>query len=313
MTPWRGRGLFTALPELSEKRVPPSALLISVVALAVAAAGNFLWPERLPDVFALLWLLALIPPFLLAYYKGWAGAALALGAGMVLLIGVEVGGSHLADREIRWWVVSAVIVVLIGVSLGAGAITDRLHRRASDALDLAFSDPLTGLPNRRVLDLFLQKAFSAAERGGELSVVLFDLDGLKQLNDTRGHSAGDDALRTVARVLAANTRASDVSGRLGGDEFLTILPGAPASSALAFAQRVSEELETAAGDRPDGIGLSTGIASHRPGMPGVQALIDAADDALYTAKESGRGRAVIAPSARAEATRTVPVRTPIEA
>lgn len=299
MAAWGGRTLFAALPELAEKRVPPSALLVSVLALGVAATGNFLWPERLPDVFALLWLLALIPPFLLAYYKGWEGAALALAAGMLLLIGVEVGGSYLADREIRWWVVSGVIVVLIAVSLGAGVITERLHRQASDALDLAFSDALTGLPNRRVLDLFLQKAFSAARRGGELSLVLFDLDDFKRLNDTRGHTAGDEALRAIARVLAANTRASDVSGRLGGDEFLTILPGATASAALAFAERVTHELRIAADDRAEGVTLSIGVASYRPEMQDLQELIDAADQALYQAKASGRGRAIVAPASSA--------------
>ena len=76
-----------------------------------------MFPEQLENYFALLWLLALVPPFLLAYYKGWEGATLALAIGMILLVGVEVGGSYLADREVRWWVVTGVIVVLITVSL----------------------------------------------------------------------------------------------------------------------------------------------------------------------------------------------------
>jgi len=279
-------------PGLNErKEVPPSALFVSVLALGAAATGNFLWPEGLSQALALFWLLALIPPFLLAYYKGWQGAAIALAAGMVLLIGVEIGGSYLANREIRWWVVSGVIVVLIAVSLGAGVISDRLHRQAHQALNLAHSDPLTGLPNRRILELFLQWNFQAAVRGRQLSIALFDVDGFKHHNDSGGHSAGDEVLRLIARILNLNTRAADLSGRIGGDEFLAVLGDEDSSGALAFADRILRQLNSLEAD--ERVGLSVGIATYEDGMTHWEDLLKAADVALYAAKESGGGRAVI--------------------
>lgn len=270
-----------------------SALLVSVLALGAAAAGNWFWPERLPDYFALLWLLALIPPFLLAYYRGWEGAALAVAAGMVLLIGVEVGGSFLGERSVRWWIVGGVIVVLILVSLGAGLSADRLHRQTNEALELAYADPLTGLPNRRILDLFFHKEFAAAERGGALTIVLFDVDGFKRYNDTRGHSAGDDVLRLVGDSLAGNTRAMNLSGRQGGDEFLALLPGERAMGAVHFAERVRDTVADAPRARDEGISVSAGVAAYDPTMRAPKDLVDAADRALYAAKRLGGDRVVV--------------------
>lgn len=275
------------LPGLEPQPVPLSALLISILALAIASFVNLFWIESLPEYFALLWVLALIPPFLLAYYRGWEGAALALAAGMILLIGVEVGGSVLTERDIRWWILGGVIVVLILVSLGAGLVTDRLHKRETDALQLAYADPLTGLPNRRILDLFLNKEFAAAQRGAPLSVVTFDIDGFKDFNDARGHTAGDDALRLVGVVLASNTRAMNTSGRLGGDEFLALLPGEPAAGARVFAERVREAVSQATLDRAHDITVSVGVAEYRSEMTTPKELLEAADRALYAAKGEG--------------------------
>lgn len=272
--------------------MPPSALVVSLLALAVAGAGNWFWPETLPDYFALVWLLALIPPFLLAYYRGWEGAALALAAGMILLIGVEVGGSFLADRQVRWWVVGGVIFVLILVSLGAGLTADKFHRRTTQALELAYADPLTGLPNRRILDLFFKKEFAAARRGGALSIAIFDVDRFKHYNDSRGHSAGDEVLRLVGRILSRNTRAMNLSGRQGGDEFLALLPGERAMGAVHFAERVRAELAQTDLARSEEISVSGGVASYDPAMATPTELLDAADRALYAAKETGGNRIV---------------------
>ena len=277
-----------SLPMGTKREVPRSALLVSVLALGTAASGNSLFPEQLENYFALLWLLALIPPFLLAYYKGWRGATLALAIGMVLLVGVEVGGSYLANREVRWWVVSGVIVVLITVSLGAGVISERLHQERSSALDLAYLDHLTGLPNRRTLEWFLGKEFAEAQRGRPLAIVLFDIDGFKEHNDKSGHAEGDRVLRVVADVLGTNTRASDLTGRMGGDEFLSILGGETADTAVTFARRVLRELEA----RTDLVGLSAGIAAYGPGVTSAADLLEQADRALYEAKSEGGGRVV---------------------
>jgi len=278
---------------LEGQRVPVSALVVSLLALAIASFVNLVWIDQLPEYFALLWVLALIPPFLLAYYRGWEGAALALALGMVLLIGVEVGGSLLTDREIRWYILSGVIVGLILVSLGAGIVTDRLHKRESDALQLAHEDALTGLPNRRILDLFLIKDFAGAQRGSQLAVVVLDIDGFKQFNDTQGHSAGDDALRLVGAALDTNTRAMNTSGRLGGDEFLSLLPGETGSGASYFAERVRKAIAGATLGRAQQITVSIGVAEFEPAMTSTEELLDAADRALYASKRMGGDRTVL--------------------
>ena len=281
------------VPDLKRRDVPASALVVSFLALAIASIVNLAWPEVLPDYFALVWVLALIPPFLLAYYRGWEGAALALAAGMILLIGVEVGGSLITNRVIRWWIVGGVIFMLIGVSLGAGAVAEKLHSHTSDALQMAFSDPLTGLPNRRILDAFLSKEFAAAQRGSALSVAVFDIDGFKSYNDTRGHSAGDDALRLVAGMLDKNTRAMNVSGRQGGDEFLALLPGEPLAGAYHFAERVRAAIADSAVARERSLTVSAGVAAYSPPMADPKELLEAADRSLYAAKRLG-GNAVVA-------------------
>lgn len=281
------------LPAAETTSVPVSALVVSVLALVIAGAVNFLWPAVIPEYSALLWLLALIPPFLLAYYRGWEGAALALAAGMVLLIGVEVGGSLLTDRAIRWWIVGGVILVLILVSLGAGLISEKHRRRTSEALHLAYADALTGLPNRRILDMFLWKEFAAARRGASLAIVLFDIDGFKRYNDERGHSAGDEILRLVARVLNHNTRAEDLSGRLAGDEFLALLLGQGVEGAMCFADRICAGLKEARLAREAGVTLSAGVAVFDPSMTAPEKLLDAADRALYAVKNLGGDRVVV--------------------
>jgi diguanylate cyclase (GGDEF)-like protein len=170
-------------------------------------------------------------------------------------------------------------------------ISDRLHRQAYQALNLAHSDPLTGLPNRRILELFLEKNFQAAKRGRQLSIALFDVDDFKHHNDTGGHSAGDEVLRLIARILNLNTRGADLSGRMGGDEFLAVLGDEDSSGALAFADRILRQLSSMGEDQK--VGLSVGIATCDESMASWDDLLKAADVALYAAKESGGGRAVI--------------------
>jgi len=147
---------------------------------------------------------------------------------------------------------------------------------------LSLTDPLTGLPNRRHMDIVLEKDFATAERGRDLSVVLFDLDDFKQFNDTAGHQAGDDALRRFAQILAGQTRAMNLAARYGGDEFIVILSDTDADGARYLVDRVVEEM--ARDHRMVGISASAGIAVYRPGMIGPEDLIRGADEALYRSK-----------------------------
>ncbi len=111
---------------------PPRALAISVFALLAAVVAAFLRPTQHGPVLGFIWVLALIPPFLLAFYRGWAGAAFALVGGMVALTGTEVLGREILDGRINWWVFGVATVALLVVSAGAGAVSELLQRSGGD-------------------------------------------------------------------------------------------------------------------------------------------------------------------------------------
>jgi diguanylate cyclase (GGDEF)-like protein len=142
---------------------------------------------------------------------------------------------------------------------------------------LSLTDPLTGLANRRQMDLVLRHAWSAAERGEGLALLMLDLDGFKELNDTRGHAYGDRMLCLAADVIRGEARGSDVVIRYGGDEFLVVLPRATARGAQALATRIRQRL---AGT----LSVSEGIASYRPTFASSEDLLKVADLNLYGSK-----------------------------
>jgi diguanylate cyclase (GGDEF)-like protein len=164
---------------------------------------------------------------------------------------------------------------------------------------LATRDGLTGLLNRTAAFEVIGRDLARAERDESVLMALYvDLDGLKALNDTYGHGAGDEAIRRTADVLAATTRRADVVARLGGDEFLVagVVPAGPPgiTEVRALAERVHGAI-TAARIRLDGdvevpLRASVGVAVSGPATATVADLIRAADDALYTAKRSGRSQ-----------------------
>lgn len=162
----------------------------------------------------------------------------------------------------------------------------------------ALTDPLTGLANRRHVQTMLDHSFAEARRyRSDLACVMIDLDHFKQLNDSRGHLEGDRLLRLLARVLEANSRASDVAGRYGGDEFVVLMPQTSPDVAHAVAKRVSEQFISAmigSFDPAPECSLSIGIASvTTSGAVTSDELVARADAALYAAKDRGKGCVVI--------------------
>ncbi|MSR23371.1 MAG: GGDEF domain-containing protein [Gemmatimonadetes bacterium] len=150
-----------------------------------------------------------------------------------------------------------------------------LHRERADVEDLALTDILTHLPNRRHARVFLENEFGAAERGRLLSVVLFDLDSFKEYNDRYGHQAGDDGLRHFAEILASTARRMNLSSRFGGEEFLTVLAGSDEEGALVFAERVREALASLRLSSGS-LTVSSGVATYHPSMRSPDELIAAA-------------------------------------
>ncbi|NML18039.1 diguanylate cyclase domain-containing protein [Azohydromonas caseinilytica] len=177
---------------------------------------------------------------------------------------------------------------------GAWEFTGFMHdiserKRLEAALStLALQDPLTGLLNRRAFTDATDKALHHLDRHGTPAALLFlDLDGFKRLNDTRGHQAGDDALVAVAQALRGGVRKNDVVGRLGGDEFVVLADGlGDAAQARAMAQKVLQAVREAVPG--SGLSCSVGIALARPRQSATE-LLQQADQAMYGAKQRGRG------------------------
>ncbi len=166
----------------------------------------------------------------------------------------------------------------------------------ADLRDQAIRDPMTGLFNRRFLDDTLERELARAARdGGPLSVIMLDLDHFKQLNDTHGHKAGDMALRAVGTLLHAKSRLGDFTCRYGGEEFVVIMPDTPLATALMRAEEWRVALlctaVTAQGQTLH-MTLSGGVAVFPRHGETPDALLRAADLALYAAKAAGRNRVV---------------------
>jgi diguanylate cyclase (GGDEF)-like protein len=158
---------------------------------------------------------------------------------------------------------------------------------------LAVTDPLTGLFNRRKLDEALDTEFERARRYGRpLSSVMIDLDGLKRINDTAGHPAGDKALEHVSKAIQGHVRRVDFPTRYGGDEFLILLPEVDKVEAAAIADRICSEIVKA---EIEGVQLSVsaGVAQLLPAHENTDDFLRAADQALYQAKRSGGQRIAI--------------------
>jgi diguanylate cyclase (GGDEF)-like protein len=161
----------------------------------------------------------------------------------------------------------------------------------------ATHDSLTGLLNRGAVLEFLDRDVASMHReGSSLGILFIDLDGLKEINDTHGHEAGDAALVAIARAIEATTRKSDIVGRLGGDEFILGRLGRPDRNGLTqladrILQNVTGQIVEIGGTKIV-VGCSIGIAVSGPADVEIDSIIHRADLALYKAKMQGRGRAV---------------------
>lgn len=197
----------------------------------------------------------------------------------------------------------AIVGLLISLLMAAGMLGIRrlfLDMRAQgERLDeLARHDPLTGLANRREVLTRLKAELSRSQRGFHpLSLLIFDIDHFKQINDTHGHAAGDQVLKNIARSANQNLRVVDSCGRIGGEEFLVILPDTGSDQALVVAERMRAAV---AGLKPAhdtlAVTISIGVVTcGGASIPAMEELLAAADRAMYVAKEAGRNRASVAP------------------
>jgi diguanylate cyclase (GGDEF)-like protein len=199
------------------------------------------------------------------------------------------------------------ISVCRGETTWAACLPHRSSALSSELQDLEESaslDPVTGLWNRRVLEQRLGEEFARhARSGGRLSLLMLDVDRFKSVNDRFGHAAGDAVLARVAELLRASLRTADIPVRYGGDEFAVVLPDTGKTEAFAVAEKLRLEIEgamveaegLAGGPMSVEIRVSIGVGAASGGVGSPEALLEAADRALYRAKEGGRNQVRLAP------------------
>lgn len=187
----------------------------------------------------------------------------------------------------------------IALSLQTAADLQRI-----DALEAEnVTDPLTKVYNRRYLDRRLEEEFTRSKRYAlDLSVLMLDVDHFKRINDTYGHPVGDAVLSTLGSLLKASFRDLDIVARYGGEEFLVICTNTAIDGAALVAERVRQLIESHQIETPDGSGasqtiqirISIGVAGLSASVGSKEELIQAADQALYRAKQEGRNRVIVA-------------------
>lgn len=189
-----------------------------------------------------------------------------------VIVNVKVGLHQYTGDHLR---LMTILANQAAVSIQNARLIERLAATAR-------TDPLTGLKNRRAFEHALQQRF-AVESPEPFSVIMLDVDGLKQVNDARGHAAGDAVLKRVAGVLSANLRDADVVTRWGGDEFVLLLPGMDQVGAVSLARRVGATLRDP-DDAAGAISVSIGTASFPADGSNAGSLLASADRSMYVDK-----------------------------
>ena len=192
--------------------------------------------------------------------------------------------------------VNHIAIILYDVT-DIAANRNALEKANHELEKLSRTDMLTQLNNRGFWEECLAQEFSRFQRYQTTSsVVMFDIDHFKKVNDTYGHQAGDEAIRQVSRILRENLRKTDIAGRYGGEEFGVILGNTDAESAITFCERVREQVEAVTvvhEEHKIKFTVSLGISQAAASTEDYKAWLEQADQALYTAKESGRNQTIV--------------------
>ena len=213
-----------------------------------------------------------------------------------LIRGLDIGVNDYLIRPID----QQELIARLATQVKRKRYNDHLRASVAETIEMAVTDGLTGLHNRRYLDSHLATLFERARsRRRPLSVMITDIDRFKSINDTYGHDIGDDVLREFAARLRKNVRGIDLACRMGGEEFVVVMP----DTEPAIAEKVAERIRAHIAQTPFGVGgegkaidvtVSVGVSALRHAGDTVEAMMKRADVALYEAKNGGRNRVVAA-------------------
>ena len=216
----------------------------------------------------------------------------------ITLLGVYLVFGDAAFGPANAFYTASIVPILVAVPVcyATARMAVQLHEAHARLKELAHTDELTGLINRRSFFQRAESILADAEQGSEpLSLLVIDADYFKQLNDTYGHATGDAALQFITEQLSASVRKSDLVCRLGGEEFAVLLPGMDAAEANRLAERIVKRIAERPmvwEDKIIEMSVSCGIADTQVGHD-MTTLFKAADDAMYAAKHSGRNRQML--------------------
>jgi diguanylate cyclase (GGDEF)-like protein len=218
--------------------------------------------------------------------SGWLHTALALAFYAVTLSAMT------SAPPLTPWLMTAGTMIVIGSMVAS--LRGRVDRLVAQLAAAATRDPLTGLLNRRgFADVIAAELERARRAERPFSLLVADIDRFKLVNDRVGHSGGDVVLRRIAELLRSGKRQVDSAARLGGEEFVLLVPDTDGDGALVLAERLRERVRATFADDAQPITLSVGIATFPDDAVDAGALLRAADDALYAAKRAGRDRSVV--------------------
>lgn len=308
-----GTGVFLAVvlvtdPHAAVARSVNTMALIGVTVLAILIVGRAHLPAWTPDLCAYLmytivgWVILVdgdrSSPFSFMYlwlavhsfyFLTWRRGAPQLGY-IALTYAAALGFLEGAFPLLRWAVtVATLVVVCTTIALLRAHVEELVARLQAQAT----TDTLTGILNRRGYEELIEIEIARADRTGlPLALAMADLDHFKAINDRYGHQVGDAVLARVAGVLSAHARRIDVAARLGGEEFVLVLPATDAGGAYLAAQRLRRILREQWPPGEEPVTMSFGVAAYPADAVDAASLLSAADTALRRAKEAGRNRVI---------------------
>jgi len=279
--------MMTRMEALSRSRLPsipaPAGVALSLSLFLIAALVDHFGGL---DVRAILFYAASVIAASWRFGRAGVLTSVAVSTGSWLMFEVQ-GGRVLVSQWIWAW----NTFVILGTLGLVGSLSAMLGYYIRILQTMAFEDPLTGLLNRRAMMEELERELSRSQRANHpLVIAAIDLDGFKRANDTHGHARGDEVLVEVRRVCAEVLRRSDRAGRMGGDEFLILLPEESAEGARTALERLSATFREAMTSQSLDVTMSIGFVSLRDEYPSVETILHNTDTQLYRAKAEGRNR-----------------------